>query len=48
MADELKTREESELKEYEKRSLIVRSAVALGTLLISGITGYLAGRLRRR
>ena len=48
MSGELKKNDSAELREYEKRSLVVRAVLATGTLLLSGLTGYLAGKLKRR
>lgn len=45
---EIRKKEDAELREYEVRSLITRAAVSLGTLVISGLAGYLTGRLRKR
>lgn len=46
---ELKKKDEQELREYEKRSLALRATVALGTMILSGLAGYLTGgRLKRR
>lgn len=38
---------DAELKEYEKNSLIVRAALAAGTMILSGLAGYLTGRVRK-
>ncbi len=47
-ANEIRKKEDAELREYEVKSLITRAAVSLGTLILSGVAGYITGRLRRR
>lgn len=46
--NEIREKEDAELREYEVKSLITRAAVSLGTLILSGVAGYLTGKLRRR
>lgn len=46
--NDIRMKEDEELREYEKKSLIARAAVSLGTLILSGVAGYLTGKLRRR
>lgn len=46
--NEIRKKEDAELREYEKKSLVTRAAVSLGALVLSGAVGYLSGKLRRR
>lgn len=46
--NEIKKKEDAELREYEVKSLITRAAVSLATLIISGAAGYITGRLRKK
>lgn len=41
-------KEKEELAEYQKKSFITRAVVAAGTIILSGVAGYLGSKLSKK
>ncbi len=48
MSEEIRKKEDAELREYQKKSLVVRAAGAVATMVISALAGYYASKLRSK
>lgn len=48
MADEIKKKEDAELREYMKKYMVRQTAAALGGLILTGLIGYLGKRKELR